>query len=661
MPIISCENCDALNTDDASACCGCGLPLGFADAATGPVMLSSRYKLLAEVGRGGMGFVYKAYDTALEETVALKLLRPEIATSEKMAASFRSEIRLARRIAHRNVCRIFEYGEDRGTRYISMEFVEGRDLRRVLRHRAALDVGGAVHLIVQIAEGLQAIHDAGVIHRDLKAANVMVALEGTVKLMDFGIAKEWHAERGWTTGGLMGTPEYMSPEQILGEKIDCRSDLYSLGILMYEIFAGDVPFREATPTATLFRHVNGPSPFDDKRRLPATLPPALLEVCRRCLARRPEDRYASAREVAEAVRASIQLPQARPAADRPTLTLGSEAFAPLVRYLVVRQATRRMAIGLGAAAVVATLIVGRIGGGSNAPSAPAAIVARPAATALPAAPKPSSASGTPQTVVSAAAAADRRAPTRIVAATAAPTKIAPATVHPAATLAPTVAAAPAAAPTAAAPVESEVVSSARAEARSVEAHTPESLRHDLSSPDAAIRARALERAASAGRSGVTVLADALRTGPAAVRAESAAALGRMGRDAEGAVPALMAALRDPDGHVRASAASALGRVGAVARDAVPWLRDMLRDDDERARAAAADALARIAAPQPETVAALLRAIKDDSPRVRALAAHALGQAPELTPAIVSALQKALKDKHEMVRRSAEKVRADRRF
>ncbi len=186
--------------------------------ATGSVV-ASRYEILGLVGEGGMGVVYRARDRSLDEVIAIKALRPHLVGSPGMTQRFRAEIKLARRVTHRNVCRIHDYGEDGALAFISMEFVEGVDLKRLVRDSATSRTTRCSTIAQQLADGLQAIHDVGIIHRDFKTANVMIDRRGTVRLMDFGIAKLWEAETadGLTLQGqTAGTPEYMSPEQAPG-------------------------------------------------------------------------------------------------------------------------------------------------------------------------------------------------------------------------------------------------------------------------------------------------------------------------------------------------------------------------------------------------------------------------------------------------------------
>jgi predicted Ser/Thr protein kinase len=303
-----CPSCNASNDDSAEACFTCGRALS---ALTQGSVIAGRYEVLSPLGKGGMGMVYKAHDRMLDETVAIKVLRSEFANTPEMAKRFRHEIKLARKVSHRNVCRIHEYGEDGGVRYISMEYVEGTDLKQLARDRGGfVETEEAFDVAIQSADGLQAIHEVGIIHRDLKTSNIMRDGDGRVRLMDFGIAKSEATDRSsggglTSTGQIMGTPEYMSPEQCLGEKIDSRSDIYALGVAVYEIFTGIVPFRGDTQVATLFKHIQDPVPFEGPAA--ARIPLPAVPVLRKALSKNRADRFATAAEMAEALRRAHQL------------------------------------------------------------------------------------------------------------------------------------------------------------------------------------------------------------------------------------------------------------------------------------------------------------------------------------------------------------------
>jgi serine/threonine-protein kinase len=294
-----CPSCGSVNSDSAEVCFSCVRALGPATRTLmrGSILLS-RYEIRSPLGKGGMGMVFRAHDLVLDEDVALKTLLPDVSQEPDVARRFVSEIRLAHRVRHPNVCSIHEYGEERGLRFIAMELVEGMDLRRLLRERGGLSPAQAFDVVIQAAEGLRAIHEAGIIHRDLKTANIMVDVGGTVRLMDFGIAKESSSDV--TLGGsIIGTPEYMSPEQAYGRKVDFRCDIYALGVVAYELFTGNVPFHGDTPIATILMHLNDPPPLDGPQA--DAIPPALKEVLRRALAKSPAERHASAAEMLAAL------------------------------------------------------------------------------------------------------------------------------------------------------------------------------------------------------------------------------------------------------------------------------------------------------------------------------------------------------------------------
>jgi serine/threonine-protein kinase len=248
-----------------------------------------------------MGMVFKAHDRVLDEIVALKTLRWDVAREPDVARRFQAETKLARKVRHRNVCGIHEYGDANGLRYIAMELVDGIDLRRLLKEGAEggpLPTEEAFDMTLQIARGLEAIHKAGVIHRDLKTPNIMRDSKGVIRLMDFGIAKQSGSET--TLGGqVVGTPEYMSPEQARGHKVSFRSDIYALGVVVFEIFTGRVPFSAETPIATILKQLHDPPPLDGP--IAAPIPRPVIPVLRRALQKLPGDRYASAHEMLEAL------------------------------------------------------------------------------------------------------------------------------------------------------------------------------------------------------------------------------------------------------------------------------------------------------------------------------------------------------------------------
>jgi serine/threonine protein kinase/predicted Zn-dependent protease len=242
-----------------------------------------------------MGRVYKAHDTKIKEKIALKLIKPEIAKDKKTIERFSNELRLARKIRHKNVCGMFDLGEEKGTHYITMEFVPGEDLRSSIRRFGQLPVGKSISIAIQICEGLAEAHRLGVVHRDLKSNNIMIDKEGNVRIMDFGIARSLEAKGITGAGVMIGTPEYMSPEQVEGKETDQRSDIYSLGVILYEMVTGRVPFEGDTALSIAVKHKT------EKPKAPIELnsqiPDVLNAVILKCLEKDKENRYHSAGEL----------------------------------------------------------------------------------------------------------------------------------------------------------------------------------------------------------------------------------------------------------------------------------------------------------------------------------------------------------------------------
>jgi serine/threonine-protein kinase len=296
---VVCPICHAENDPAVEHCFTCGHAL--ATFITRGRVVASRYEILEPLGRGGMGVVYKVHDRMLDEPAALKILRPDLQGSAEAERRFRREIKLARKVRHKNVCAIHEYGDKDGLRFICMECVEGVDLREIIRKRGPLPVPEALEVAAQVADGLQAIHELGIVHRDLKTANIMRDAKGLVRLMDFGIAKLVDSHTLATaSGSVVGTPEYMSPEQALGAKPDLRNDVYALGIVLFEILTGDVPFRADTPVATMMKHIHEPPPLDEPRA--RGIPQRVRHLLSHALAKDPAERLPSAEAATAALR-----------------------------------------------------------------------------------------------------------------------------------------------------------------------------------------------------------------------------------------------------------------------------------------------------------------------------------------------------------------------
>ena len=258
-------------------------------------LLGERFEILALLGEGGMGAVYKAKDREVERTVALKLIRPEMASNPAILARFKQELLTAHQVTHKNVIRIYDLSEADGVKFITMEFVEGEDLRQILRAHGKFAPDEAVDIIRQVCLALDAAHTAGIIHRDLKPQNVMRDKGGRILVMDFGLARSVQSEGMTQTGALLGTIEYMSPEQAMGKTLDQRSDLFAVGLIFYELLSGKMPFKAETAMASLLmRNQERAVPVGE---IDATVPPGLSDIVSRCLERDLERRYPNAAEI----------------------------------------------------------------------------------------------------------------------------------------------------------------------------------------------------------------------------------------------------------------------------------------------------------------------------------------------------------------------------
>ncbi len=259
------------------------------------VVLGGRYRILKVLGQGGMGAVYQARDQELDRVIALKVIRPELAGNPSILQRFKQELILARHVTHKNVVRIYDLGEADGIRFITMEYVEGDDLRALLRRHGKFSPSQAVEIIQQISRALDAAHSEGVIHRDLKPQNVMRDLQGRVVVMDFGLARLLESPGMTQTGALVGTMEYMSPEQALGEALDQRSDLFAVGLIFYELLTAKSPYKADTGIATLVKRTREAAvPVS---QIDSSVPKSLSLIVGRCLERDPNHRYSSAQEL----------------------------------------------------------------------------------------------------------------------------------------------------------------------------------------------------------------------------------------------------------------------------------------------------------------------------------------------------------------------------
>ena len=307
---MKCPKCQAENTSDSQFCKKCATPLpgsekilvSYTETFQAPIqdltrgtIFAERYEIIEELGKGGMGKVYRVEDNKIKEEIALKLIKPEISADKQTIDRFRNELKMTRMISHRNVCSMFDLGEEKGMSFITMEYVPGEDLKSMIRMSGQLSTGTAIKIAKQICDGLSEAHRLGIVHRDLKPSNVMIDKEGNARIMDFGIARSIRAKSITGEGIMIGTPEYMSPEQVEGEEVDQRSDIYSLGVILYEMATGRVPFGGDTPLSIAVKHKTA-VPLDP-RRLNHQIPEDFSRVILRCMEKSREKRYQSAQEL----------------------------------------------------------------------------------------------------------------------------------------------------------------------------------------------------------------------------------------------------------------------------------------------------------------------------------------------------------------------------
>jgi serine/threonine protein kinase len=261
-------------------------------------VFAGRFEIQSVLGEGGLGVVYEAYDRELDDLVAIKTLRREVLSVDpSLLDRFKQEIRLARRVTHPNVLRTYDLGESNGLKFLSMELVKGMTLKQLVETGEMLPAPVGLRIAKQICAGLAAAHEVGVIHRDVKSQNILIEPTGGLKIMDFGGVACERDHRGAT--GIVGTPDYISPEQARGLPLDHRTDIYSTGVVLYEVFTGSLPFEGDSALAVVLKHVHDPAPLPRSKN--PWIEPGIAAILTKCLEKEPGERFQSMGELYDAL------------------------------------------------------------------------------------------------------------------------------------------------------------------------------------------------------------------------------------------------------------------------------------------------------------------------------------------------------------------------
>ena len=329
--------------------------------------LSGRYRLEAKLGSGGMSTVYLARDETLDRPVAVKVMHREMSEQADQLERFRQEARAVAKISHPNVVSVIDAGEDGGHPYIVFEYVEGETLKQRIARIGALDIQEAIAYAIEIARGLSIAHARNLVHRDIKPQNVLIDVEGRAKLTDFGISRQLEQDGMTATGRVLGTTDYVAPEQAMGQAVDPRSDVYSLGVVLYEMLIGQVPFHADSQVGVAMKHVNEDLPDVQRRRPEVSAAVAL--VVERATAKEPAERYQDVGEMIDDLETALEVEAARAGTTTGEATSVLDALPPPKRKLAGRGRRPWAAIVLfvlvsGGALLAAKLISdGTIGGG----------------------------------------------------------------------------------------------------------------------------------------------------------------------------------------------------------------------------------------------------------------------------------------------------------
>ena len=328
-------------------------------------VLSGRYRLEAKLGSGGMSTVYLARDTTLDRQVAVKVMHREMSEQADQLERFRQEARAVAKLSHPNVVSVIDAGEDGGYPYIVFEYVEGETLKQRINRVGALDPQEALAYAIEVARGLTVAHGRRMVHRDIKPQNVLIDSEGRAKLTDFGISRQLEQDGMTATGRVLGTTDYVAPEQAMGRTVDQRSDVYSLGVVLYEMLIGQVPFHADSQVGVAMKHVNEELPDVQQRRPEVSAAAAL--VVERATAKDPAERYQSVGEMIDDLSTALEVEAARAGGATGEATSVLDALPPSARELSGHSRRSRIAIAalllVGAAAIAAVILIS----GGNSP------------------------------------------------------------------------------------------------------------------------------------------------------------------------------------------------------------------------------------------------------------------------------------------------------
>lgn len=265
--------------------------------------INDRYQIIKSIGEGGMANVYLAYDTILDRNVAVKVLRGDLATDEKFVRRFQREALSASSLSHANIVEVYDVGEDNGSYYIVMEYIEGKHLKELIKKRGKLTLSEVIDIMSQVCDGLATAHDSYIIHRDIKPQNIMILDSGLVKITDFGIAMALNSTQLTQTNSVMGSVHYLPPEQASGKGSTMQSDIYSMGILMYELLTGSLPFRGENAVEIALKQLKEPIP-SIKEKLP-DVPNSIVNIIKKATAKNPKNRYTDAREMLDDIKTAM--------------------------------------------------------------------------------------------------------------------------------------------------------------------------------------------------------------------------------------------------------------------------------------------------------------------------------------------------------------------